>query len=115
MTGHAIVRLRSEDGRMIALRLRPGQFRTLARGVLALAPPRATRGTFHKIHTRTCSKNPANMSYPLMEFIAPLLLAILFIVFGLSYRSGGGCDGCTGRGGCHGQAGCPQQRDESGG
>ena len=39
-TGDAIVRIRPEDGRMIALRLRSGQFRTLARGVLGLAMSR---------------------------------------------------------------------------
>ena len=36
-TGHAILRFRAEDGRVIALRLRPQQFRTLAKGVLGLA------------------------------------------------------------------------------
>ena len=39
-TGHAIVRLRADDGRVIALRLRPQQFRTLAKGVLGLAKAR---------------------------------------------------------------------------
>ncbi len=39
-TGHAILRLRGEDGRVIALRLRPQQFRTLAKGVLGLAKAR---------------------------------------------------------------------------
>ena len=42
-TGHAIVRLRSEDGRMLALRLRPQQSRTLARGVLGLAKARGIK------------------------------------------------------------------------
>ena len=39
-TGHAILRFRAEDGRVIALRLRPQQFRTLAKGVLGLAKAR---------------------------------------------------------------------------
>ena len=38
--GHAILRFRAEDGRVIALRLRPQQFRTLAKGVLGLAKAR---------------------------------------------------------------------------
>ena len=36
-TGQAILRFRDEKGRMVAVRLRPGQFRTLANGVLGLA------------------------------------------------------------------------------
>ena len=36
-TGHAILRFRAEDGRVLALRLRPQQFQTLAKGVLGLA------------------------------------------------------------------------------
>ena len=43
-TGHAILRLRADDGRVIALRLRPQQFRTLARGVLGLARARGELG-----------------------------------------------------------------------
>ena len=39
-TDHAILRLRAEDGRAVALRLRPQQFRTLAKGVLGLARAR---------------------------------------------------------------------------
>ncbi len=39
-TGHAILRLRAEDGRVVALRLRPQQFRTLAKGVLGLEKAR---------------------------------------------------------------------------
>ena len=42
-TGHAVLRLRTEDGRMVALRLRPQQFRTLAKGVLGLAAAREER------------------------------------------------------------------------
>jgi hypothetical protein len=49
-----------------------------------------------------------------MEFVAPLALAVLFIVFGLSYRGRGGCDACSGRGQCHGEGRCPQQREEPG-
>ena len=36
-TGGAVLRFRDEKGRMVAVRLRPGQFRTLANGVLGLA------------------------------------------------------------------------------
>ena len=50
----------------------------------------------------------------MMELLAPLLLAALFIVFGLSYRGRGGCDVCPGRGRCHGHVGCPQQREKPG-
>ena len=35
-TGHAILRFKDESGRIVALRLRPQQFNTLARGVLGL-------------------------------------------------------------------------------
>jgi hypothetical protein len=48
----------------------------------------------------------------MMELVAPLLLAALFILFGLSYRGRGGCGGCSGSGECHGQAGCPRKRDD---
>lgn len=44
--------------------------------------------------------------------LAPLLLAILFVVFGLSYRGSGGCGACTGKGACHEQGGCPKQRSQ---
>ena len=46
-TGHAIVRLRSADGRVIALRLGPQPFRTLANGVLGLAK---AQGDFAEIN-----------------------------------------------------------------
>ncbi len=36
-TGQAILRFRDEKGRLVAVRLRPPQFRTLANGVLGLA------------------------------------------------------------------------------
>ena len=36
-TGKPIIRLRDQDGRLVAIRLRPQQFRTLAHGVLGLA------------------------------------------------------------------------------
>ena len=36
-TGQAVLRFRDERGRIVALRLRPQQFRTLANGVLGLA------------------------------------------------------------------------------
>ncbi len=36
-TGQAILRFRDEQGRLVAVRLRPQQFRTLANGVLGLA------------------------------------------------------------------------------
>jgi hypothetical protein len=39
-TGHAILKFQAEDGRVIALRLRPQQFGVLARGVLGLAQAR---------------------------------------------------------------------------
>ena len=39
-TGQAVLRFRDEKGRLVAVRLRPGQFRTLANGVLGgKAPP----------------------------------------------------------------------------
>jgi len=44
-----------------------------------------------------------------MEIVAPLLLAVLFVVFGLSQRGRSGCDACTD--GCRGRPGCPQHRD----
>ena len=43
-TGHAILRVRAEDGRVVALRLRPQRFRTLAKGVLGLAKARGELG-----------------------------------------------------------------------
>ncbi len=41
-----------------------------------------------------------------MEWLAPLLLAALFVVFGLSQkgRSSGGCASCSGDGECAGKA-----------
>ncbi len=36
-TGQAVLRFRDEKGRLVAVRLRPQQFRTLANGVLGLA------------------------------------------------------------------------------
>ena len=36
-TGQAILRFRDEQGRLVAVRLRPQPFRTLANGVLGLA------------------------------------------------------------------------------
>ena len=36
-TGKPVIRLRDQDGRMVAIRLRLQQFRTLANGVLGLA------------------------------------------------------------------------------
>ncbi len=39
-TGEAILRFRDTKGKLVAVRLRPGQFRTLARGVLGLAEAR---------------------------------------------------------------------------
>ena len=36
-TDQAVLRFRDERGRLVALRLRPRQFRTLANGVLGLA------------------------------------------------------------------------------
>jgi hypothetical protein len=50
----------------------------------------------------------------MMELLAPLLLAGLFIVFGLFYRGRGGCAGCAGKGACQGQEDCPQQREKRG-
>ena len=40
-TGEAILRFRDTEDRVVALRLRPQQFRTLAKGVLGLALARA--------------------------------------------------------------------------
>ncbi len=37
---HAILRMRADDGRVVALRLRPQQFRTLANGALGMAAAR---------------------------------------------------------------------------
>ncbi len=41
----------------------------------------------------------------MMEWIAPVLLGLLFILFGLSQRgrSAGGCGACTGEGTCEGK------------
>ena len=39
-TGEAILRFRDTKGGLVAVRLRPGQFRTLAPGVLGLAEAR---------------------------------------------------------------------------
>jgi hypothetical protein len=41
----------------------------------------------------------------MMEILAPALLALLFIVFGLTQRgrSSGGCAGCPGDGACEGK------------
>jgi hypothetical protein len=39
-TGEAILRFRGTKGKLVAVRLRPGQFRTLANGVLGLAEAR---------------------------------------------------------------------------
>ncbi len=36
-TGQVVLRFRDKQGRLVAVRLRPGQFRTLANGVLGLA------------------------------------------------------------------------------
>ena len=36
-TGKPVIRLRDQDGRLVAIRLRPQQFRTLESGVLGLA------------------------------------------------------------------------------
>ena len=36
-TGGAVIRFRDDSGRLVAVRLRPQQFRTLANGVLGLA------------------------------------------------------------------------------
>ena len=36
-TGGAVLRFRDQEGRLVAVRLRRGQFRTLANGVLGLA------------------------------------------------------------------------------
>jgi hypothetical protein len=50
-----------------------------------------------------------------MEILAPLLLAVLFIVFGLSQRGrsgGGGCGACTGGMACRGKPGCPEHRKD---
>jgi hypothetical protein len=44
-----------------------------------------------------------------MEIAAPLLFAILFIVFGLTRRESGGCSGCRREGACHRGAGCPKE------
>ncbi len=41
-TGEAILRLKETGGRTVVLRLRPGQFRTLAIGVLGLAEARSS-------------------------------------------------------------------------
>ncbi len=40
VTQEAILRFRDTEGRLVAVRLRPGQFRTLANGVLGLAEAR---------------------------------------------------------------------------
>jgi len=39
-TGEAIIRFKDTKGSLVAVRLRPGQFRTLANGVLGLAEAR---------------------------------------------------------------------------
>ena len=39
-TGEAILRFKDTKGSLVAVRLRPGQFRTLANGVLGLAEAR---------------------------------------------------------------------------
>ena len=39
-TGEAILRFRDTQDKLVAVRLRPGQFRTLANGVLGLAEAR---------------------------------------------------------------------------
>ncbi len=48
----------------------------------------------------------------MMEWFAPLLLALLFVVFGLSQkgRSSGGCASCKSQGECAGEAtpGCKE-------
>jgi len=46
-----------------------------------------------------------------MELIAPFVLALLFIVFGLSHRGNRGmrCDGCPGTGDCQGVGDCQQR------
>jgi len=42
-TGEAILRFKDTKGSLVAVRLRPGQFRTLANGVLGLAEARRGR------------------------------------------------------------------------
>ena len=42
-TGEAILRFKDTKGSLVAVRLRPGQFRTLANGVLGLAEAREER------------------------------------------------------------------------
>jgi hypothetical protein len=53
----------------------------------------------------------------MMEMFAPVLLALLFILFGLSQRgrSTGGCAGCTGAGECQGKgtSGCEASGQEN--
>ena len=49
-TGHAIVRVKDEVGRTVALRLQRQRFRTLAKGVLGLAK---ARGSFEGVRART--------------------------------------------------------------
>jgi hypothetical protein len=51
----------------------------------------------------------------MMELLAPVLLALLFILFGLSHRgrSPGGCAGCTGEGECKGKASCDRKESEA--
>ncbi len=43
-SGQAVLRFRDEKGRRAAVRLRPGQFRTLANGVLGLAEALVAEG-----------------------------------------------------------------------
>ncbi len=43
-TGQAVLRFRDERGRIVALRMRPQQFRTLANGVLGLAEALVAEG-----------------------------------------------------------------------
>jgi hypothetical protein len=47
-----------------------------------------------------------------MDFLAPLLLAVLFVVFGLSHRGRSGCGGCSDATTCRGRPGCPQHRED---
>ena len=46
-----------------------------------------------------------------MEIIAPLVLALLFVVFGLSNRGTQSmrCDGCTGTGECQASGECQEK------
>lgn len=46
-----------------------------------------------------------------MELLAPLLLALLFVVFGLSYRHRGGCASCPGKGDCGDREGCRRRQE----